>query len=512
MRSRLPDLVRYLLAGSLSDRQIAAAVETSKTTVARYRGLLATTPLLPENLRDLDGAALWRMFNSERRTSGKHIPDFTEAQPRLREPGMTIYRLWQEYRLEAGERGLSYPQYARRFAGHRGTRAVSMRRQHEPGYAVYVDFSGKRPHYIDRSSGQQVPVELFVAVLGASSYLYVQCTATQSVPDWIDAHTRMVEFFGGVPLVVVPDNLKAAIVKTGAEPTIQRHYLEWARHYRAAILPARPGQPRDKGIVEGAVRFVQQQVLPEISKQRYFSLDQLNDAVSQLLAVMNSRPFQKRDGNRLTEFERLDRPALQPMPSERHIYRQWVAKQTVPSDYHISIHGHFYSVPHTLVGCKVEACICPPFVEVHYEGKRVARHLRQAARGQHTTDPDHQHEAHRAMGDRTPESLLTWAAKVGPNMKQLMRKQFAGKVALQGLPAAVSIRNLEQLANQEQLEEAAQRALTLRSCSPSAVRRLLIERQSRIVPDATAASSKSLSLRASQGAGRRRSSFSRALP
>ena len=383
------------------------------------------------------------------------------------------FRLWEEYAETHGDQALSYSRCARVFSRHRGARATSLRQTHEPGRAVFVDYSGDRPAYTDRATGERVPVELFVGVLGASSLVFACCTATQTIPDWVDAHVRMVEFFGGVPLTVVPDNLKSAITKAGREPTIQRTYLEWARHYGTAILPARPGQPRDKGIVEGAVLIAQRQFLPELAKHTYFSLEQINEAIAALLVRLNAKAFQKRIGSRSSEFERMERSALLPLPAKRYEYQQWVAKQTVPSDYHVAVHGHFYSVPHSLVGQRAEARVSPSLVDIFCDGQQVARHARQSAKGQHTTASDHQPEAHRSQGERRPEHLLDWASQVGPDMRQVMEKQFRQKVPLQGIPAALSLRNMEKSASPDELERAAGLALGRRMANPTGVRRFL---------------------------------------
>jgi hypothetical protein len=301
------------------------------------------------------------------------------------------------------------------------------------------------------------------------------CSLSQTIPDWLDANTKMLEFFGGAPLTVVPDNLKSAIVRAGRNPTVQRLYLEWGRHYGVAVLPARPGQPRDKGQVEKAVLDVQRWLLPELAKRKFYSVEELNEQVAVLMTGFNERPFQRREGCRRSVWESVERAALRALPKSPYTYAQWAGKTTVPADYHVPVCHHFYSVPHTLVGKKVEARVAPRWVEVFLDGEPVARHARSTMKGGHTTDPAHQHEKHRAQERRTPDHALAWATSVGPAMKQVMQRQFARKVRLQGLPGALELWSLERSWNKEALEQAAARALARRVPNITGIRRMLTE-------------------------------------
>lgn len=474
MLNRLSDLIRLICANRLSSRDIASSLDIAKTTVNRYRHLVEQKGAQWNDLSSLSASDLSALFNQPKRVRTKVRPDFEVVERRREEPGMTLLRLWEEYRIAEGAASMCYSQFARQFQDYRGAHTASLRQNHEPGRAAFVDYSGKRPSYINRETGELIPVELFVAVLGASSYTFVYCTESQTIPDWLEANTRMLEFYGGVPEMIVPDNLKSGITKAGREPTIQRQYLEWATHYNTAILPARPGRPRDKGVVEGAVRIVQQVMLPELAKHKFYSVDAINEHVAELLLKLNGRPFQKRDGTRLSEFERLEHAALKPLPAQRYVFKKWLAKQALPPDYHVAVEGHFYSAPHALVGKPVEPCMTSTHVEIHHDGQMVARHLRKSQRGGHTTAVDHQPESHQAMSDRTPEHLQAWATSVGSAMARVMEKQFQQKVPLQGLPSALALRNLEKIATARQLELAATQALLMHMPSTTGVRRYLI--------------------------------------
>lgn len=471
---KLFDAVRLILTTRLSDRQIAASLSMSKTTVHRYRALAKDRHLRWESVQTQTPAQLARLFNRQSRgPAPKRAPDYAAIQKELLLKRTTLQLLWEEYRVVNPGDALSYAQFTALYRAHIKRQPRVMRQNHVPGERVFVDYSGKRPHYIDPATGEAVTVELFVAVLGASNYLYATCTHSQTVPDWIAAHVGMFDFFGGVPAIVVPDNLKSAVIKTGPEPKLQRTYQDLARHYGVAIMPARPRRPKDKGKVEVGVQIVQRWILARLRHQTFFSLDELNAAVAALLIDVNQRPFKKLPGCRQSRFEEIDKPALRRLPPLPYVYAEWVGKQTVPADYHIPVQGHFYSVPHSLVGEKVESRITANSVELLHNHRRVATHARNRTQGGHTTVFAHQPAEHRAQADHTPERLTAWGATVGPHTHAVVRRQFERSTPALGIPACASMRRLAEKHGTAALERAAQRAVELRSLTLTSVKTIL---------------------------------------
>ena len=215
--------------------------------------------------------------------------------------------------------------------------------------AGVIDFSGKRPTVVDRRTGEVRSVELFVAVLGASSYTYAEATATQQLPDWVGAHTRMVEYFGGTTALWVPDQLKSAITRSCRyEAGVNRTYAELAAHDEAVVVPARPGKPKDKAVVESAVLVAQRWILARLRDQTFFSLAALNAAIWARLRDLNDRPLQQLGVSRRTRYDQLDRPALRPLPTCRYVLAEWKPCR-VSIDYHIQVDRHLSSVPYQLI-------------------------------------------------------------------------------------------------------------------------------------------------------------------
>lgn len=474
--NKLQDIVRLVLSTPLSDREIAHAAAVTKNTVRRYRQLCRQQGQTWEALRDLPVAELEGRFNRTRHhLARKRMPDFSLIHAELARPGVTLQLLWQEYRETLAEEALSYSQFTFHYRQYRASLKLSMRQAHEPGRKAFVDYSGKRPHYVDPQTGNQVVVELFVGALGYSNLTFALATRTQSIGDWIEANVQMLAYFGGAPAIIVPDNLKAAVIKPGVQPVLNRTYLEFARHYDLAIMPARVRHPKDKGKVEVAVQIAQRWILARLRNQQFFSLEDLNAEIRRLGEELNHRNMKKLGCSRRERFEAAERTALAALPAQRYECASWCALQTVGPDYHVHVDKHWYSVPHRLVGQRVEARVTHRTVEIFHRHARVATHARdtQGTEGGHTTDAQHQPPAHRAYARRTPQHMLAWAESVGPGLLQVVTAQFERRFPALGLPACDVLRKLARQYGPEGLEQACARAIAIKSPTVKSVRSLL---------------------------------------
>lgn len=478
---KFSDVVRLILTTRFGDRAIASALGVSKTTVRRYRRLTAQHGRPWDELKALPPSALNKLFNPGRSEEPKRRrPDLNTVLDELAQPGSKTTRqlLWEEYREADPENALSYSRFTALVRTHAKRSKRSMRQMHPPGEAVFVDFSGKKPSYIDTVLGRRVEVELFVAVLGASNYVFATCLRNQAVPDWLAANAAMLQAFGGAPTSIVPDNLAAAVSKpvatrTNGAPMLQRDYAEFGRHFDVAIMPTRTYRPRDKAKVEVGVQVVQRWVLARLRHQHFFSLDELNTAVAKWVAVLNDKPQRHVGTSRRELFERLDKPALRPLPALPFVHSRWAGEHRVPSDYHLAVDGHFYSVPHRFVGERVEARTTAEQVEFWHDGTRVAAHARGFERGGATTAREHQPEAHRAQADRNPTAMRAWADGVGPSVSAIVDQHLDRAKPMLGMPACESLKKLVGQYGAEAVERACARAVKLCTTAPSAVLGLL---------------------------------------
>jgi transposase len=386
---------------------------------------------------------------------------------------VTLQRLHLEY-LQQQPDGYRYSQFCRHYHEWTHRLAPTMRQVHRAGEKAFVDFSGKRPAIIDVMTGEVVPVELFVGVLGASRYVYAEACRAQDLPSWITAHVRMVEFFGGAPAIFVPDNLRSGVTQPCRyEPVINRTYLEFAQHYGAAVVPARAGHPRDKAAVEAHVLVVQRWVLGALRHRQFFSLAELNAAIWELLPALNARLMRRFGVSRRELFEQLDRPLLRPLPTTRYEFAEW-RDTGVNIDYHVAVEHNYYSVPYQLLHERVEVRLTASIVELFLKGRRIASHRRRHGRGEQATDPAHMPHAHRAHAEWTPSRLIAWAATTGPATAELVAAILAAKPhPEQGYRACLGLMRLGKRHGAARLEAAAVRATRLGAPSYRTVQNIL---------------------------------------
>jgi transposase len=311
-------------------------------------------------------------------------------------------------------------------------------------------------------------------VLGASNYTYAEATWTQSLPDWIGSHVRIFAALGGVPEVVVPDNLKSAVHRAHRyEPELNRTYADLAHHYGVAVIPARALRPRDKAKVEVGVQVVERWILARLRNDTFFSLPQANQAIAELLSALNTRPFKKLPGSRQSLFAAIDRPALRPLPPQPYAYAEW-KRARVNIDYHVEVEGHYYSVPYTLVKQQLDVRLTPHVVELLYKGKRVASHRRSRLKGRHSTVATHMPQAHRHYAEWTPQRLIQWAATSGVATSRVVETVLESRPhPQQGFRSCLGIMRLGKRYGAERLEGACRRALSLGACAYKSIESIL---------------------------------------
>jgi transposase len=471
---KIKEVLRLHAAG-FSDRAIAQSLQISHSTVRQYRERAAAAglswPLPPE----LGEAALEaRLFPPAPSSAAERtLPKWDHIQRELRRDGVTLQLLWLEYK-EAHPDGLQYSQFCARFRQWKGGVDRVLRQAHKAGEKVFVDFAGQTVEVICRETGEVRPAQIFVGVLGASNYTYAEALESQELAEWIGAHVRMYAFFGGVPHLTVPDNLKAGVRQACYyEPDLNPTYQEMAAHYGTTVLPTRVAKPKDKAKVEVGVQIVERWILARLRNHTFFSLGELNQQIRRLLDELNERPFQKIEGSRRTLFESLDRPALLPLPERRYEYAEW-KKARVNIDYHIDVLGHYYSVPHTLVRAVVEVRIAQSTVEVFHDGRRVAAHVRGRRKGGFTTLAAHRPKAHQKHLEWTPSRLIRWAEQTGPSTGRLVEQILADRPhPEQGYRACLGLLRLGQRHGADRLEAACRRALAIRGTSYRSVKSIL---------------------------------------
>lgn len=486
-RSRLSmreirEVLRLRVECRRTQREIARVLRIGNGTVTEYLQRARTAGLEWPLPAELDDALLERrLFPPPEPNSAKEQPDWAWVHAELRRKGVTLLLLWDEYAQAAGSRAFRYSWFCDHYRAWSSCLLPSMRQEHRAGERIFVDFAGTPLWLTDRATGEKRPVELFVGVLGASSYTYAEAVASQKLPDWIGVHVRMLEYFGGSSEIWVSDQLRSGVkAPCRYEPEIQRTYNDAAAHYGAVVIPARPGKPKDKPKVEAAVLVAERWIAARLRHRVFFHFADLNAAVRELLLVLNGKVMRHLGSSRRELYEQIDRPALRALPSQPYELAEWKLSR-VNIDYHIQIAYNTYSVPYQLVKQQVEARVTASTVEVFFESRRVAVHQRLHGKGQRSTQLAHMPASHRAHAEWTPARLIAWAEKIGP---------CTGRVVAQildrwphpemGYRSCLGIMRLGREQGHERLEAACRRAEALGAFSYKTVKNILRARMDQL--------------------------------
>ena len=459
---KLQEVLRLKWESGLSHRAIARSCGISPATVSEYVQRASAAGLSWPLPADLTEDQLWfRLFPPTEPTYGRSIPlpDWAQLHTDLRRKGVTLRLLWVEYR-EAHPDGYGYTQFCEHYRQWAGHLQPTMRLSHVAGERLFVDYAGQTVPLVSPDTGEVQAAQIFVAVLGASSYTYVEAHLHQDLPSWIGAHVRALEFLGGVPEMFVPDNLKAGVKSPCRyEPDLNPTYHDLARHYGVAVLPARVRKPKDKAKVEVGVQVVERWILARLRDMTFFDLADLNRAVRALNDELNDRPMRHLGQSRRQLFETLDRPALKPLPTQPYELATW-KKARVHIDYHVEFEKHFYSVPYTLIHQEVDVRATEHTIEIFYRQQRQAAHPRSTASGRFTTQVAHMPPAHQAVSDWSPERFQSWAEQIGSHTAQLIGTVLVSRVhPQQAYRTCLGILNLAKRYTAARLEAACRYAL-----------------------------------------------------
>lgn len=472
---KLREIIRLRLQVGLSGRAIARSCGVSPSTVTAYLGRIAvaklTWPLPPECDDDALEALL---FPAEKAPQpSRPEPDWAWIHEELKRRHVTKLLLWQEYR-EAQPNGYSYSQFCDIYQRWARPLLATMRQVHRPGEKSFIDFSGDGLDVADPLTGECKKAVLFVAVLGASNLTYAEPVFHQDLPTWIGCHVRACEYFGGVSEIWVPDNPKVGATRADRyDPELNPTYADLARHYDAVVLPARPRKPRDKAKVEAAVLLAERWILAALRNRTFYSLDELRAAIAELVERLNARPMRRLKKSRRQIFEELERAALKPLPVRPYELALW-ARPTVAPDYHVQYDDHFYSVPYQLLGEKLDLRASETTVEVFQRGRRIASHLRSYVKGGYTTKTEHMPRGHREHAEWTPQRIIAWAKKVGPQTAALVEAIMAAKKHPEhGFKRCLGIIHLRRQYPDERIERACGRALRFRTLTYKSVAAIL---------------------------------------
>ena len=460
--------------------QIAARTGISRNTLKKYLKEFTVSNLTFDELSSLSDKDLEDLFvKPEDKPVNERLQQlfslFPAIDKELKKKGVTRELLWEEYKKDHPD-GLGKSQFKHYFAQWKAQVNPTMHMEHKAGDKLYVDFAGDKLAIVDPQTGELQPVEVFVAILGASQLTYVEAVKTQQKEDFIAACENAMHFCNGVPAAIVPDNLRSAVTKSSKyEPLLNETFADFAEHYSTTILPARAYRPRDKALVENAVRIIYTRIYARIRKETYTSLEALNAAILTALADHNNAFLRGRNYSRRQQFEDVERAALMSLPPLRYEFKQHLYA-TVAKNGHIGLSPdkHYYSVPYRFIGRKVKVLYSRHSVEIYFNYERIALHKRTKSPYNYTTEPDHLASAHRFVSEWTPEHFTSWAANIGEDVKLYILKILDRKQhPEQAYKSCVGILGFAKKVGHERLIKACQRALGYGASNYKTIQKIL---------------------------------------
>ena len=407
-------------------KPIARTLGISKNTVKDYLHQISLTGLSVTDLLSKDTEELEFLLSkkSSKDDAKYHVLEvlFPSFGTELEKPGFTLHYLWCKYK-HAHPDGYLYSQFCYHYQKYRDSKKAVMHFEHEPGDKLFLDYTGKKLSYTAYGTGEVTDCEVFVAVLGHSQYTYAEASLSQQKDDFIASVQNALHYYGGVPRVLVTDNLKSAVDKSCRyDPVLNEDFMGMANHYQCAAMPARSRKPRDKSLVENHIRTLYTRIHAELSTVTFFSLQELNRAVLVCINNHNNMLFQGKDYSRKQVFEETELPALHPLPSQRYEIRK-TCMVTVMKNSHVQLREdkHYYSVPYRYIGNKVKLCYTSKTVSIYLKGERIACHGREKKNGKYTTVNDHLPSTHRFVSEWNPDKFTRWAEGIHPDVKTYIK-------------------------------------------------------------------------------------------
>ena len=479
--SKIREIIRLHQEAGMSIRMISRALRISRPAVDHYLVQAGKAQLKWSDVKTMsDDELLQRLQQAEEKQNDPRYLDLVERLPNivaeLGKKHVTRQLLWEEYRRKVHD-GYGYTQFCYHLQMFTADSQLSMHLEHEPGKRMFLDYAGDKPHLVDPKTGIEHPVELFVAVLPASGLTYLEAVNSQKIEDFLCATRHALEYAGGVPTILVPDNLKAAVTKADRyEPDINQTFEDFGRYYGCVVIPARPAKPRDKALVEAAVNLVYTRVMAPLRGKSFATLDEMNEAMWEQLELLNNREMKRIRLSRRQRFDAIEREQLSPLPTRPYTLRRFIDSVTVQMNYHVyfSVDKHYYSVPYSYRRKKVRIAYSEREIEIYSNNRRIAAHRRDRRPYQYTTDNDHMPSQHRFMSEWNPARFLRWAAQIGEQTQVLIDTVLrAREVPEQAYRSCMGILNLGKKTGNERLEAACRRANHFGIDSYRGVKRIL---------------------------------------
>ena len=479
--NKIREIIRLHETAQMSVRMISRALHISRPVIDTYLKQAKDAGLEWTEAEHMsDDQLLTRLTQTDERVQDPRMNELINRMlsllAQLGKKHVTRQLLWEEYRRECPD-GYEYSQFCFYIQRYTADSELSMHLHHEPGKRLFVDFAVDKPSLVDRKTGVERRVELFVAVLPASGLIYAEAVVSQKIEDLILGTRHALEYAGGVPSIIVPDNLTAAITKPNTyEPEINQTFEDFGRYYGCVVIPARVRRPKDKALVEAAVHLVYTRVLAPLRHKVFSTVCDLNTAIWELLDTLNDRPMRKIESSRRQRFDQIEGERLSPLPVRPYTLRRFLPSVTVQVNYHayLNVDKHYYSVPYEYRRKKVRIAYTDHDIEIYHNNVRIAVHQREPGVNQYTTNRDHMPSQHRIMTEWNPERFLRWAEDVGDETRDVIAEVLKNReVPEQAFKSCLGILSLAKKYGRTRLEAACRRAKRYRIFSYKGIKNIL---------------------------------------
>jgi transposase len=468
-----------LYTQGVSKRKISLQTGVSRNTVSKYIDFFQRYKLTGYEVSSMTIEELSTLFRSEQRPKTTRLSILEQYFPyfdkELKRTGVTRYLLWEEYIAKHPD-GFKRAQFFHWYSQWRKEVSPVMHFEHKAGDKLFIDFTGKKLSIVDEHTGEIQDLEIFVCVLGSSQYTYVEACPSQKKADFIRCIENALWFYGGVPKALVVDNLKAAVTKSSRyEPKVNEDFADFAEYYGATVLPTRAYKPRDKAIVENAVRIIYTRVFAPLRNQTFHDVASINKAILEQLKEHNGMSFRGRSYSRASLFKEVESSELDPLPSKKYELKDY-ANGTVHKNSHVylSKDKHYYSAPYQYIGKKVRIVFSNSIVEIYYRQERIAIHTRVKSKYQYSTIEEHIPSFHRFVSEWSSEKFINWAARIGEECKYFIIKILDKKQhPEQSYKSCLGVLHLANKVGNTRLNNACKRALSYQAYNYKIIQRIL---------------------------------------
>lgn len=479
---KIKKLIRLLNESNLKNRELAAILNVSASTISYYSRAIAKAKIpwpIPDHLSTADLLKKLEPYCNQLNKSSNYkiTPCWETIHKEMAHKHMTVSLIYEEYKEANPENYYSYSHFTREYKIWRKSNKISMSMSHEYGDKCFIDYAGDTIPIYDKTGKVINKAQVFISVLGGSKYTFATATLSQSLPDWISANIKSLEFFEGSPALLVPDNLKSAITNSCKyDPVVNPTYSDFAEHYDTTILPARSYKPKDKALAENAVLIVERWIMARLRKHKFYSLGAINNKIRELIIALNNKAFQKKSGSRFSLYKQFEKDKLKKLPKNKYEVAKF-KEVKVQKDYHVCVNNHFYSVPYQLIGQKVEVRITCNTIEVLSDGKRVTTHIVSNIKGEKTTILEHLPKNHLEHKTWTIDNFLSWSKNIGAGTYNFS-KEFANmaKHKEQSYRMHLGLKKLKKQYSEKRLESACLRCLAIGSISYRSLNSILSKR------------------------------------